>query len=295
MDAALDQLQIRSGDSAAPPAAFHETHPLHWSAPVLFASPHSGRSYPVELLRRTRLDGCQIRSIEDAYVDRLFAPATDYGAPLIHAAMARAFVDLNRAPEELDPALISGVRRYPVSRRTGAGFGVIPRLVAGERRIYHGRIGHTEAMRRIADFHIPYHQRLKQLMDEGVHRHGEVVLFDCHSMPRRVLDASFPPARRPGIILGDRYGASCGRMILEQAESVFAGLGFKVSRNIPFAGAYVSKFHGHPHRRRHVLQVEIDRSLYLDEARIRPNADYPAFCDRMRKVVAGLTRITGSR
>ena len=122
------------------------TRPLHLLRParlgtsVVFASPHSGRDYPPEFLRRTVLRGADIRSSEDAYVDRLFAAAPDHGAPLLLAGVPRAYLDLNRGPDELDPAVVEGVRSLGHNPRIASGLGVVPRVVAGGRAIYRGKI-----------------------------------------------------------------------------------------------------------------------------------------------------------
>ena len=273
---------------------YQESLPIDWRVPVLFASPHSGRSYSPQFLGRTKLSEAAIRSTEDAYVDQLFADAPEFGAPLICAGAPRAFVDLNRAPDDLDPMLISGLHGCRPSRRASAGYGVIPRLVGRGRRIHSGKISRAEARERISAFHTPYHARLERLMNECVNRFGEAVLFDCHSTPHEVLKPSAGAERNiPGIVLGDRFGKACDPSVVEQAESVFQSLGITVSRNAPFSGAYISHRYGIPSQNRHVLQIEIDRSLYLDESTVRPGANFHSFRRLMRQAVAGLAAVRG--
>lgn len=277
------------------PQPFLESLPVDWRVPVLFASPHSGRSYPPQFLRRTGLSEMAIRSTEDAYVDQLFADAPEFGAPLIAARAPRAFVDLNRAPDDLDPLLISGLYGCRPSRRASAGYGVIPRLVGRGRRIHAGKISRAEARERISAYHTPYHARLERLMTECVGRFGEAILFDCHSTPREVLKPSAgAEGNIPGVVLGDRFGKACDPSIVEQAEAVFRFLGITVSRNAPFSGAYISRRYGRPAQNRHVLQIEIDRSLYLDETAVRPGANFHSFCRLVRQAIAGLVLIRGA-
>ncbi|MEM9971959.1 MAG: N-formylglutamate amidohydrolase, partial [Pseudomonadota bacterium] len=97
---------------------------------VVFASPHSGRAYPQSFVRRTTLDERTLRSSEDAFVDKLFDAAPGHGAPLLTAIAPRAWIDVNRSSEELDPALIEGVRRTAHNPRVASGLGVVPRVVA---------------------------------------------------------------------------------------------------------------------------------------------------------------------
>lgn len=259
---------------------------------VVFASPHSGRNYSPAFLRRAELNEQEIRSSEDAFVDDLFATATDYGAPLLLAQAPRAYLDLNRGPEELDPALIEGVRRVAHNPRIASGLGVIPRVVSNGRAIYRGKLSLPEAHERINTVWRPYHDTLQTLMDEAQTAFGEAILIDCHSMPHEALENVGPPgAARPDVVLGDRFGAAAASSVVEQVEAAFAAAGFKVARNMPFAGAYICQHYGRPSRRQHAVQVEIDRSIYMNEATIKPNGNFKSFKAALDGVIAELADI----
>lgn len=273
-------------------AAFAIALPANRNTPVIFSSPHSGRHYSPAFLAQSLLDARMIRSSEDAYVDQLFSAAPACGAPLIHATLPRAYLDLNRAPDELDPALIDGIHRPAHNPRVSSGLGVIPRVVANGRAIYRGKLPLAEAEARIARVWHPYHNALRRLIDESHARFGQAVLIDCHSMPHEAIDAhSRPGAPRPDVVLGDRFGAAAGRDVMEQVEAAFASAGLRVARNSPFAGAYIAQAYGRPARGNHVVQVEIDRALYLDEARIELRPDYPAFHRLICAVVSDISDI----
>jgi N-formylglutamate amidohydrolase len=275
---------------AAAPYQLKQPEMRHTS--VVFASPHSGRNYSLDFLGRTVLDARQIRSSEDAFVDELFSAAPSCGAPLLAATAPRAFLDLNRAPEELDPALIEGVRRSPHNPRVISGLGVIPRVVSNGRAIYRGKLPLEEAHRRISDFWRPYHEALKTLLHENHARFGEAILIDCHSMPHEALENVGPAgAARPDVVLGDRFGASAASPVVEQVEAAFARAGFKVARNMPFAGAYITQQYGRPSRRQHCVQVEIDRRLYMDEQRIARRKDFEEFRAVLSGVIAEIAMI----
>jgi N-formylglutamate amidohydrolase len=203
------------------------------------------------------------------------------------ARVPRAFIDLNRAADELDPAVIEGIERAPHNPRVSSGLGVIPRVVAGGRAIYRGKLTLREAEHRLTTFWHPYHAALKGLLDDSHAAFGEAVLIDCHSMPHEAIEAHARPGHaRPDVVLGDRFGAAAGREVVERIEAAFARAGLRVARNAPFAGAYIAQAYGRPSRRQHVVQVEIDRALYMDEARIAPRADFEAFRALMTDVVA---------
>lgn len=272
--------------------AYHLWLPESRDTPVVFSSPHSGQDYPPAFLQASLLDAHVIRSSEDAFVDKLFAHAPLVGAPLIAARAPRAYIDLNRAADELDPAVIEGVMRVAHNPRVSSGLGVIPRVVAGGRAIYRGKLPLSEAEHRLRAHWHPYHDALKRLIDESLVLFGKAVLIDCHSMPHEAIEAHARPGQpRPDVVLGDRFGAAAGRDVVEQIEAAFAGAGLRVVRNAPFAGAYIAQAYGRPSRGAHVVQVEIDRALYMDEARIEPRADFGAFRSLMAGVIAELAQI----
>lgn len=269
-----------------PKASYHLTHPARRTTSVIFASPHSGRDYHWSFLRRTILDAQTIRSSEDAYVDRLFESATEHGAVFLKAGAPRAFVDLNRAEDELDPALIEGVTTRRNNPRVATGLGVIPRVVANGRSIYHGKLSMDEASERLDNFWRPYHATLKRLMAENRDRFGEAYLVDCHSMPREaVANLSRSSAGRPDIVIGDRFGTSASSAFVDEIESIFANYGFNVSRNSPFAGAYMVQNYGRPARGMHAVQIEIDRSLYMNEALVKPSPEFATVKSLLNRIV----------
>ena len=265
--------------------AYELTMPAERSTSTIFASPHSGRDYAWAFLRRSVLDERTIRSSEDAFVDLLVADAPEFGAPLIAARAPRAFVDVNRGPEELDPALIRGIGRSGHNPRVSSGLGVIPRVVAGGREIYHGKITHAEARARLQEHWYPYHARLQALIEESRTLFGKALLIDCHSMPHEAIESLCRHRQeKPEIVVGDRFGAAAAGEIVERVEAAFRDAGFKVARNTPFAGAYTAQAYGRPSRGSHVVQIEIDRSLYMNEQELRPNGNYAS----MRRILSGI-------
>jgi N-formylglutamate deformylase len=236
-------------------------------------------------VRQTRLGPTELRASEDAFVDRLFGAAPRFGAPLIAATAPRAYVDLNRGPEELDPSVIDGVRATGLNPRIAAGLGVIPRVVAEGAPIYAAKISRAEAAERLARCHAPYHDALAALMRRARAMHGVAILYDCHSMPSDALrTAPRIRGRRPEIVLGDRFGAAAADWAAAHAQTAFEAAGFTVARNTPFAGGYITQRYGRPSQRWHAIQIEVDRGLYLDEKRIEPTAAF----DDLRKALDGV-------
>ncbi|MEL7026742.1 MAG: N-formylglutamate amidohydrolase [Pseudomonadota bacterium] len=266
------------------------------TTPVVFASPHSGRDYSWSFLRRSVLDERVIRSSEDAFVDLLFGCAPEFGAPLLACTAPRAFIDVNRSLDELDSALIEGVGKSAHNPRVASGLGVVPRVVANGRAIYRGKLTLREARTRIDEYWHPYHDALTQLLDESRALYGEAILIDCHSMPREAIETiSTSKGGLPDIVIGDRFGAAADADIVDMVESALHKAGLKTARNAPFAGAYVTQHYGRPSRGQHVLQLEIDRSLYMNETMVRPSSDFKAFQEVVRGVVKDIAEIGRGR
>ncbi len=266
--------------------------PDRLAANVVFSSPHSGRDYPAELVRCSRLTRLDLRASEDALVDALFANAPEHGAPLLAATVPRAWLDLNRAPDEIDPALVDGGRSLGLNQRVAAGLGVIPRVVSEGVEIYRGKISLEEAVERIRSVHAPYHATLESLMARAREVYGMAVLYDCHSMPSEALRAvPRVQGRCPEIVLGDRFGASASRSLVTLSQRAFERAGFVVARNAPFAGGYITQRYGRPSRAMHAIQIEIDRGLYLDRTRLEPLPVFDEVRERLSQVIGELIEI----
>ena len=229
--------------------------------PVVLASPHSGRFYPEAFVRESRQPLNILRSGEDSYVEELAASAHALGPMFVHATFPRVFCDVNRAAWDLDPRMFNTpVPAFVRATYRGlAGLGSVPRIVADNRQIYRARMPFMDAALRIRDYWMPYHATLAAALRKTHARHGISLLLDLHSMP----DA--PEAGSPDFVLGDAHGASCSGLLIQAAEEVLQGMGFKTSRNTPYAGGYITQHYGRPREGLHALQIEMRRSLYMDE------------------------------
>jgi N-formylglutamate deformylase len=265
---------------------FRIWRPARQTLPFVFASPHSGRIYPAGLTGQSRLTALTLRRSEDAFVDELFAGVTGLGAPLIAANFPRAYCDANRSPAELDPAMFTGPLTMAVdapTARVQAGLGVIPRIVRDGAEIYRAKLAPQEAQSRIEWLHKPYHHALSLLVEETVAAFGGAIVIDCHSMPSALSV--------PDIVLGDRYGASAPPALTAWAENAFAGAGFTIARNSPYAGGYTTSLYGKSEGNCHALQIEINRSLYLEEDSMARRITFGAIQKRLTDAVTKLAAL----
>lgn len=285
--AALDQMGGRefdvrraAADGAAPPT------------PLVFASPHSGRVYPDDMMAAAALDAHAIRRSEDVLVDDLIGRAPELGAAVISARFARAYIDLNREAFELDPAMfVDELPDFARARtaRVAAGLGAIARVVSEGQEIYARKLTFAEARARIERAHKPYHAALEQLLAEARAAHGFAILVDWHSMPSAAARAGRD--RPSDFVLGDRFGAACAGVLTAKVERDLEAMGYRVARNSPYAGGYTTEHYGRPARRTHALQIEINRALYMDETTREPTeglARLTADAETLTRALAGM-------
>jgi N-formylglutamate amidohydrolase len=270
--------------------SFSIDEPVSIVSPAVFASPHSGRLYPKGFLETCAASILDLRRIEDAYVDRLLADVHVSGSPVICGLVARGFVDLNRAESEMDPAMFEDPSPGWFSQRSprvDAGLGCIPRVAFNGAAIYRRKLWREEAERRLEQVYKPYHRALEALLRRAQAMFGQAWLIDCHSMP-----AEAEAKRSPDIIIGDRFGASCGHGLADHVEALFRVRGYTTARNTPYAGGFATLAHGQPSLGRHALQIEIRRRLYLDEATVEPHEGFLTLRRHMGEITQAICTYT---
>jgi N-formylglutamate deformylase len=277
-------------DELDPP--FEILEPSQGTSPVIFNSPHSGRVYPPGFLSASRLDLATLRRSEDFFVDELVVGVVRHGHPVMRAHFPRCYVDVNREPYELDPRMFDG--RLPSfantrSMRVAGGLGTVARVVGDAQEIYDRRLPVDDALRRIETLYKPYHRALRRLFTRVHREFGAAVLIDCHSMPSTAGAKDERP--RADVVLGDRYGTSCAGVVSDVIDATLRTLGYTVSRNKPYAGGFITEHYGNPAAGLHAIQVELNRSLYMDERRYarsssftRVAADFETIANRLAAI-----------
>ena len=282
-----------SADPSASTEPFEICAPATAGGALVFASPHSGWVRPGDFRPAADLSEARIRSAEDLLVDQLIASAPGHGIPVLCGRVSRAYLDLNRAASELDPALIDDCPAAEPSPKTLAGFGVIPRRAGDGADLYDRRIPMIEAVRRLETVHAPYHEALSDLMAKAYRAQGRAVLIDWHSMPSRAASGrSRGPGRAPvqgvDVVLGDRHGSACDVRLTRRLRALFEAAGWRVGLNQPYAGGYSTQFWGRPDEGFHAIQIELNRALYMDETTLAPTQGFARCKTVVDRVIAAV-------
>ncbi|MFN3620136.1 N-formylglutamate amidohydrolase [Sphingorhabdus sp.] len=255
-----------------------------FSVPVLLSVPHAGREYPEDIYDALRLPPAVLVRLEDRYADLLTRLGVQLGHPVIMAHRARAWIDLNRDEQDIDTEMVQGALRahYPAPGiKQRGGLGLIPRRLSGEGDLWNRQFTLDEVQHRITSFHRPYHQAVADILERMRRHFGVAILLDLHSMPP-IRTAVAAPA--PQFVVGDRFGKSAASQYAELLIARLRTQGFSAALNHPYAGDYILRRHARPRANIHALQLEVDRSLYLDQDLRQPGAGL----DRLRTLIPAL-------
>lgn len=223
--------------------------------PVVLSIPHCGTAFPDDIAAQIKPHLLSFPDDTDWFVHQLYDFAPSMGITMIHAIYSRWVIDLNRPPDNTplykDGRLITGL--CPTTTFLGEP------LYRDERK----EIPVAEVERRLAAFYIPYHDRLKELLEETKNKLGGVLLWDCHSIRQYV--PTIHPEKFPDLILGDSGGTSASPGMIETALRNLETGSFSVSHNYPFSGGYITRHYGRPAENVHALQLEMSKVVYMDD------------------------------
>lgn len=248
---------------------------------MLLSVPHAGRDYDAATLANAAQGRRALETLEDPFVDRLCWRAIASGVGAVVQNVPRALIDCNRGEEEVDPAAIAGISPAPVGPRARYGLGLIPSRTQRHGTLWRRPIDRAELGRRIEQVHRPYHDALSDGLGVLLLQHVEVLLLDIHSMPSR-------PGAQAEVVIGDRHGTSCDGWLADEAARLARLAGFRVALNEPYAGGAIVMRHGRPADGIHALQIEIDRSTYLQRDARTPGAGLDRVATMIELLATGL-------
>lgn len=264
--------------------------------PFVYSSPHSGKLYPPEFIKTSRLELKSLRGSEDCYVDELFSAAPNVGAPLIKAIFPRVFIDANREPYEFDPSMFFEPLPDFVttsSNKISAGLGTIAKVVADGEKIYSEKLHLSDALNRVNNYYLPYHNSLEKLITITKENFGCCTLIDCHSMPSNKIGNGGRNNKSPAdIVLGDNHGRSANKVLVNEIMGFFISEGLSVKINDPYPGGYTTSNYGKPQTGVQAIQIEINRALYMDEKSMKRNEGFLETKNIMDRLVSHLSKLT---
>lgn len=258
----------------------YECHEPAHSLPIIFDSPHSGTKYPDDF--DYACDFNDLERAEDKYVEELFDAAPEHGASFLHALFPRSYLDLNRAADDVDNELLSCAwpdDYTPInpSNRSHAGIGLIRRLVKPGVPVYAEKLSPNDIQTRIEKYYKPYHQALENLIETAHYNFGQSWHINCHSMPSPASKSNFTtinPFQSPDFVLGDRNGTSCDLAFTHALRDFLKAKGYKVAVNNPYKGVELVERYSAPATGRHSIQIEICRSLYMNEKTCKKSKNF---------------------
>ncbi len=256
-----------------------QTPPAHTEIPLLLDSPHSGTLFPCGFQTAATAD--ELLTAWDAFIPELWQEATAVGGSLLQASFPRVVIDPNRGEFDIDSELLADT--WPQSWGTlqptaysERGMGLIRRNILPGRLMYDAALAAEEIQQRLESYYRPYHRALGDRLSFLHDSYGKVWHIDCHSMKSTGnamnIDAG---AARPDIVLGDLDGSSCEPEFMKLVRQELESMGFSVACNDPYKGGYIVQRYGRPEKQMHSLQIEINRALYMDEARFEKSAGFP--------------------
>lgn len=260
------------------------------ASPLVLDSPHSGRDFPADF--DAIVSESELRDGEDSFVDDLYLPATDLGIPLLVARFPRTYLDPNRHKGDVDLELLAGPwpHEYVPSGKARIGKALIWRTLDDGRPIYGRRLRTEEVTTRIERMHAPYHAALRGLIDAAHARHGTVYHLNCHSMNAigGKMGEGGAGKTRADFVLGDRDGTSCDPAFTEFVRSTLAAFGYEVKVNDPYKGVELVRAYSNPAARRHSLQIEINKRLYMEEDAHTRSAGYTTLRASLLRMVEAI-------
>ena len=262
------------------PESFVRHGPEVPESPVVISVPHAGRDYPALLRAALAVPIAFVAALEDRHADTL-ALAARGRETLFVAQRARAWIDLNRSEDERDFRVDEGAPRgrVPVGQtKLRSGLGLVPRRAARANDLWKRRFSDAEVTERIVADYRPYHAAVAAALAAARARFGVAVLLDLHSMP--------PLDNGARVVIGDRFGRSAAARFVAAVESEVGDR--KLALNAPYAGGHILDRHGAPASGVHAVQLEIDRSLYLDFVLDRPGNGFAATVTMVKRIIAAL-------
>lgn len=279
------------------PGVLHRREPAEGAVPLVFDIPRSGSDYPREFQSPAPFDA--VRRSVSMYVEELYGGAPDRGATWLYALFPNVYIDANRHERDVDPAWLEGDWKEPLepSDKSLRGMGLIPRVCGkGDVALRDTPIAAGDLRHRLDRYYWPYHNELSAILEGFRERHGVALHVSCHSMSS-VGGKAVPDAGRlrSDFDIGTRNGTTTAPEFAEVTIECLKGCGYDVTRDEHFIGAESVRKHGNPDGGVHSLQIEINRSIYMDEDSYRRGDRFTEIQGHLNQLARRLSDFTRDR
>lgn len=235
---------------------FHIIPPTSKRVPILLSIPHVGMAFPEELEDRYVAELAQKPDDTDFYLDQLYDFAASLGITTIHATYSRWVIDLNRNPDS--------VALYDDGRIITALTPITDFLGNSIYKKKEFEPDSEEVARRKDLYYYPYYAKIQEILSELKNEFGEVLFWDAHSIREYV--PSIQKERFPELILGNNDAQSARTDLIKLALEGLSSMGHELTHNTPFKGGNLTRHFGNPAQGIHALQLEMIKTLYMDDA-----------------------------
>ncbi len=238
--------------------------------PVLLTVPHAGNIYPNSFIKNLKLKLDKVRKIEDFQSDKILDLMDLKSADIIIAKCSRAVVDLNRSRNAIDNDMfINSVSSNQIDEKKmiSFGLGVFPKIILNE-NIFKNKLPVSYANSILENYYDPFHEIVSKQINKLLNRFGICYHFDLHTMPSNALRQF---KKKPDVVLGNNHGKSSSSELIDYMRKNFENNGLIVQLNNPYAGGFITRNYGNPSKGIETIQIEINRSLYMDEEKLLIN------------------------
>jgi N-formylglutamate deformylase len=238
--------------------------------PILLSSPHSGTAFPKDMQTTLKPELMADPYETDWFIPQLFDFVTDMGVTMISANYSRWLIDLNRNPTQ-----------QPLYNDGRIITALVPETDFNGNRLYSNETpGANEINFRLKNYHLPYHQKLAEILAELKAAFGYAILIDGHSIRRYVPGIQADPF--PDITLSDNDGATASAQIISTVYETLLTDDYSVTHNHPFKGGHITRSVGNPQQNIHAMQLEIAKPNYMHNDE---KTYHPGRADKLRNLL----------
>ncbi len=256
--------------------------------PIFISCPHSGEKIPMEANWLQELNPITLLRDVDRFIDTFYRPlAKKNGFPFIYTPWSRYAIDLNRLNIDVDS---DSVQKSTNSSGTFSSGLHWVKTSIGETLMKKPISKELHAIL-VKSYYEPFHNAIKAQFEYfKLQGHKRIFHIDVHSMPSKGTSIHRDPGEtRAEIVISDEDGRSCDPKFKDLVVFSYEKAGFEVKVNWPYKGGRITQTYGNPFKGRHTIQIEMNRSIYMNEKTKELNTQ--AFSEISKKIEKALNLI----